>query len=43
MEKNILTPVSYDIVMNTPRPEQTNTYMPITHSELIEFVREKNR
>jgi hypothetical protein len=37
----ILTPITYDIVRNAPRPEQTESYMPVTHGELIDFIREK--
>lgn len=41
METKILTPSTYDIVRNAKRPEQTKSYQPVTHAELIDFVREK--
>jgi hypothetical protein len=41
METQILTPVTYDLVRNAPKPELTKSYFPISHGELIDFVREK--
>lgn len=37
----ILTPISYKRVRNAKKPAQTESYFPISHSELIDYIRAK--
>jgi len=37
----IINPVNYEMLMNAPKPEQTRSYFPISHKELVEYVHER--
>jgi hypothetical protein len=41
METQILTPISYDLLLNSAKPAQTESYFPISHGELINYIRER--